>query len=394
MRNASLIIAVLAVFPGLGPVIAKDAGPPPTATPTTKAALWLLPAARPMPTDKLGPFIRLADRGILTVDKSSAFISHDEGISWSQPIAMFPAETPALLSEERSVLLTRGGTIVVTYADQATRSQQNWNSKVKDFVPEVRNDLWSVRSTDGGKTWRDVQLVQSGYGLTRDMIQAGNGNLVLMAQNMVRNPPRHVTTFYYSRDDAKTWQAASYVDKSGAAHVTIDIGGHGHHDGAIEPAVEILGDGRLWMLIRTGHDWFWQAFSDDHGVTWKDLGKSSIGASAAPATLKRLVSGRLLLLWNQLYPEGASSYERRGPDWHEVPASYHREELSAALSSDDGKAWTPPVVLARQRGAWLAYANVFERQPGELWITTMHGGLRILLNEKDLLAGEKPKPSR
>ena len=350
--------------------------------------LWLLPAGRPMPTSKLGPFVRLRDGGILTVDKESAFISRDEGSTWSEPIAMFLQTDPALLSEERAVVVARSGVVIVAFENLKTRNPQNWNSKTKDWVPEIRNDVWTVRSTDNGRTWSDAHLLQSGYcGAMRGMTQAANGNMVITTQNIARNPAHHVTTFFYSRDDGKNWQPAGYLDDAGVTHASMDIGGHGHHDGAIEATVELLKDGRLWMLIRTGHDWFWQAFSEDNGVTWKHFGKSSIAASAAPGMLKRLSDGRLLLLWNQLYPEGANTYARKGPDWHETPASYHREELSAALSEDDGKTWTQPIVIARQRDTWLSYPYVFEREPGELWITTMQGGLRLTLHEKDLLPG-------
>ena len=71
--------------------------------------------------------------------------------------------------------------------------------------------------------------------------------------------------------------------------------------------------------------------------------------------------------------------------WSEVPVSNHREEMSLAFSDNDGKSWTRPVVLARQQGKWLAYPYVFEYQPGELWLTTMQGGVRLRLNEKDFI---------
>jgi hypothetical protein len=42
-------------------------------------------------------------------------------------------------------------------------------------------------------------------------------------------------------------------------------------------------------------------------------------------------------------------------------------------------------VLARKRGASLAYPYLFEAQPGMLWITTMQGGVRVSFREEDLL---------
>jgi hypothetical protein len=50
------------------------------------------------------------------------------------------------------------------------------------------------------------------------------------------------------------------------------------------------------------------------------------------------------------------------------------------------RTWTEPVVIARQPGKWLAYPCLFERQAGELWITTMQGRVRVRLNERDFTA--------
>ena len=65
--------------------------------------------------------------------------------------------------------------------------------------------------------------------------------------------------------------------------------------------------------------------------------------------------------------------------------SNHRLELSIKFSDDDGKTWTQPVVIARNAQGWLAYPYLFEAQPGELWITTMQGGLRVKLKEQDFV---------
>ena len=104
--------------------------------------------------------------------------------------------------------------------------------------------------------------------------------------------------------------------------------------------------------------------------------------------MKRLASGRLLLLWNRLYPEGETSFPLTGGDgqWSEVAVSNHRSELAVALSSDDGATWTKPVVVARvARMKWVAYPYAFEVKPGEVWVTTMQGGARLVLREADLL---------
>jgi sialidase-1 len=362
-------------------------------TPAT-AQPKLDPRVKAMPGQKMGPFVRLQDGTILTAEDVSAYISKDEGKTWSEPIPMFPDDIKAQISNERAILRTRDGTVVVAFLNLKTRGKSFWDAKTKSLTPDAHLEVWTVRSRDNGKTWTDAHRVQDGYsGAVRALVQAADGSLVLATQNVARDPARHVTTAYYSTDGGKSWQAAAFVEEKGKSHSRFDIGGHGHHDGAIEPTVEVLKDGRLWMLIRTGHDWFWQAFSSDNGRTWTNIGQSNIQASAAPAMLKRLADGRLLLLWNQLYPEGKDSYKRLGPDWHKVPASYHREQLSLAFSEDDGKTWSKPAILAREPGKWLSYPYVFEPRPGELWVTTMQGGLRLRFRAADFLApGKKLVP--
>jgi hypothetical protein len=93
----------------------------------------------------------------------------------------------------------------------------------------------------------------------------------------------------------------------------------------------------------------------------------------------------LCLVWNRPFPDGKDDYVRVGGDgiWSEVPVSNHRAELSITFSSDDGENWSEPKVLCRRAGASLAYPYLFEASPGELWITTMQGEVRIKVCEEE-----------
>ncbi|HEY8503796.1 MAG TPA: sialidase family protein, partial [Gemmataceae bacterium] len=267
---------------------------------------------------------------------------------------------------------------VLVFMDLADRAWK-WDDQKNAPAVECKLHVWAARSLDGGETWVDVQRIQEGYcGAVRDLVETRDGNIVATVQRLLPDKARHASMPYVSTDKGKTWRETTLLD----------IGGRGHHDGSIEATAEELKDGRLWMLLRTNHDRFWEAFSHDGGRTWRDFRESAIDASSAPGMLKRLESGRLVLLWNRLYPEGKTSVARRGLPWNERPASYHREELSIAFSEDDGKTWTDPVVIARKPGTWLAYPYVFEHRPGELWVTTMQGGLRLRLYEKDFASRE------
>jgi hypothetical protein len=260
------------------------------------------------------------------------------------------------------LLRTRGGTLVLVYMDMSTY-RWGWDSAKRDAVADARLDVWSIRSVDGGKTWVDRQQLLDGYcGALIDIIQTSSGEVVVPVQPMLHNPGRHATRTYVSADDGKTWTWSN----------TIDLGGSGHHDGAMEATLTELKDGRLWMLLRTNLDYFWEAFSEDKGRSWRLIQRSRFDASSAPGYLLRLASSRLALVWNRLYPEGKSETARRGGDGQlsSTPAGWHRGELSLAFSEDDGKTWTKPVVVARKPGGGLSYAYLFERRPGELWVST------------------------
>jgi predicted neuraminidase len=138
------------------------------------------------------------------------------------------------------------------------------------------------------------------------------------------------------------------------------------------------------MLMRTNLDRFWQAFSEDGGRYWRTIQPSPFDASSSPGHLARLRSGRLVLIWNRLNPEGGIA-PKGGPGVAaECPASWYRGAFSIAFSEDQAKTWTKPMLLAREKNG-LSYPYVFERRPGELWLFAGFGGpLRVRANEEEL----------
>jgi hypothetical protein len=154
------------------------------------------------------------------------------------------------------------------------------------------------------------------------------------------------------------------------------------------------------MLMRTNWGRLWQATSTDRGASWQPIGPTPLDASAAPPILHRLESGRLFLAWNRYFYEGTDEYPKAGGDnqWSGTPTSNNRQELSVAFSDDDGKTWSDAVVVATalpdgkgryQRGE-ISYPYVFERVPGEIWLTAWRGaGLRIKLLEHHFAGSDR-----
>ncbi|MBC7328299.1 exo-alpha-sialidase [bacterium] len=317
---------------------------------------WVHPLAEALTVEKNGPFLRLNDGRLAAVDSRGICFSQDEGVSWSEPIFVCEGineKEPA----SYDLVQTDDGTIVLLYLNFKDY-RFKWDEENCEPL-DCKLELWSVRSPDGGRTWIDNQRVVEGYNTNFfGFIKTSKGRLVAGVDHFISHPGRSVAMSVYSDDNGKSWQRSNMID----------LGGRGHHDGAMEPTIAELSDGQLLMLIRTNLDRFWQAISDDGGKYWRRIEPSSIDASTSPGRLLRLKSGRLVLVWNRLNPEGGV-YPKSGP-WAggEVPASWHREELSISFSEDDGKSWTPPVVIARQKGGQLSYPYLFEARPGELWV--------------------------
>lgn len=310
-----------------------------------------------------GLFMQPDAETLLWIDQNRLRRSIDDGKTWSAPGAPI-AEGMDLnnVGHTGGCLLTREGTILIWYLKMSDRYFA-WDGEKKAPKPGCRLETWVIRSTDGGKTWHDNQLLLDGYNAdSMGFIQTRNGDLVLVQEHLMPALRRWVVCTFFSSDQGQTWQQSNWID----------FGGHGHHDGALEPMLMECLDGRIMMLIRTNHDQFWTAYSTG-GRYWRELRPSGIPASSAPGWLGRLTDGRLALVWNRDQPEDAKSWEKRdGGDATEYPASWYREELSLAFSGDDGASWTKPVVIARQAGAQLSYPYFIERRPGELWVFTRY----------------------
>jgi len=337
-------------------------------------ALWLNPLCQTLELPYNGPFEQLDDGTLLVIDRNVLRKSTDGGSTWEDVSGEI---TPGLDinygGHPGQFLQTRNGTVVVAYLD-FTNYVFSWNDEKAAPNPECRLELWAIRSTDGGKTWTDKQQLLPGYNADfMGFIQLESGRLVATVEHLDPDLCRWVVMSFFSDDEGKSWQHGN----------VIDLGGHGHHDGAVEPCVAPLSDGRLLMFIRTGLGQFWYAYSEDGGKYWRTIKPSGIDASSAPGWVERLKSGRLVFVWNRSKLEGA---EKTTSFWsgqaHEVPAPGHREELSIAFSEDDGQTWTAPVVLMRVPNGQLAYPYVLERTPGELWVMTRY----------TFLEGGKPAP--
>lgn len=346
--------------------------------PFTTNNIWIHPKAQEITGLKMGPFVSLPDGGIVTIDTANCYISSDQGKSWtSYPI--FRDSSKFFIRIERALIRTRKGTLILAFANDKERSALSWNNETHN-APEAFLPTYVVTSNDNGKTWNQPQLLHRDWtGAIRDIIETRDGRIVFSTMMMRYNPGHHTVLTYTSADEGKSWKRSNIID----------LGGVGHHGGVTESTLEAMKDGSLKMFLRTNWGTLWETNSTDHGLTWTNFRSTPIPASSAPAMFKRLKSGRLILIWNPYFPQGKTTYPLRGGDlnWSETPVSNHREELAIMFSEDDGKTWSKPVVIAKTTlpRTQVSYPYFFERVPGEIWITTMFGELRVMFHEKDFI---------
>lgn len=323
--------------------------------------------------------VKLADGALLTVEGNATVRSRDLGRTWGERQSILPEAAGNSASGTPTgtmrLIRTRKETLVLIWRDKRI---DDWDKVTREMGPKATGAVWTMRSVDDGKTWSGRQKIFDGVcgHPPISLLALQDGSLVVPVQYYTNGPLRCVIRPYVSRDDGQTWQGGNIID----------LGGHGDHDGAFEPSMVELRDGRVWMLIRTNWDRFWEAISDDHGLNWRTIRSTAIEASSSPPYLLRLASGRLVLFWSRLYPDGQTSYKRRGDHYSEVAGSWHREELSVAWSEDDGVTWSQPLIMAREKDAWLSYPYAFEPEPGRLWIFSGQGKLSATLTEAELTA--------
>ncbi len=347
--------------------------------------LMLHPKVEQRATPPTRNYVRLSDPRLMYLAAGGqVMISDDDGQIWTQGTKIPTPRGTAFAPRGDGGTITiraRSGAIIVVYLDWTSK---NWRG------PDKTLHAWSVRSLDDGQTWADQQMIFDGYcGAIMDIIQTKDGHIVVPVQAWLPDRGRHGQYAYVSSDDGQTWTRSNLVD----AEET----GSGGHAGTFEAALTQLSDGRLWMLLRSTEKLgrLYQAFSRDNGLTWEEVGPTDIDSSSSPAAVLRLQSGRLAMVWNRLHPAtttdliSAPSNEVTAEARRNVkgpkPQVPHREDLWLAFSEDDGRSWTEPVVIAKQKGNWLAYCRIFEVKPGELWIDAAQGGLVITLHEKDFV---------
>lgn len=137
-------------------------------------------------------------------------------------------------------------------------------------------------------------------------------------------------------------------------------------------------DGTIWMTCRS-ETGLWESVSADRGATWSVPAESAISTVNSRHCIRRLVSGRLLLV-----KHGTAIGVRPG----------RRIELSAFLSDDDGRSWRGGLLLEPRTDRDSSYPDACQFADGSIGVLYDYGRadpseiLLARITEDDIAAGE------
>ena len=276
--------------------------------------------------------------------------SDDGGESWSQPRLAVGARTET----EQQVY---GALVGNLWTDPGGRLWLFFDQQLGD--PQGRITNWWMRCDDpdaASPTWSQPAMFAEGCTLNKPTVLA-NGDWLLPVSDWHKKTAR----VFASTDEGGSWRERGHVvfpDWNFDEHMMVE-----------------LKDGRLWMLARTKGQPH-ESFSADGGRTWsKPRQAATVQNLNSRFFLRRLRSGRILLVKN-----GSPTERLR-----------QRSHLSAWLSEDDGQTWKGGLLLDER--AAVSYPDGFESPTGLIQILydwNRHTDAEILLatfREADVLAG-------
>ena len=230
-------------------------------------------------------------------------------------------------------------------------------------VASKRDGTWAMRGGQGiDGPYEKVKVDSGHYIMIRQPLFLKSRKRILVTGHrswQEGNIASFQTCVLYSDDDGRSWKV-SKVPMGPRHRAEPPHAKTRWENNALEATVAELGDGRLWMLLRTSQDYLYESFSSDGGETWSKPEQSRFFSTLTMPTLFRISDGRLLLLWCNTTPlpevdrtgDLTIRPEQRTGLWEDVFTN--RDAIHAAISSDDGKSW---------RGFRELYLNPLRNEP-------------------------------
>jgi predicted neuraminidase len=289
-----------------------------------------------------------------TGDKKDGYFllatSDDDGATWSKPRLAVGART------EPGQKLS-GALVGNLWTDPRGRLWLFFDQQLGD--PQGRITNWFMRCDDpdaAEPAWSEPVRFAEGCTLNKPTVLK-NGDWLLPVSHWAEK----TAWVYASTDQGQSWKprgSVKFPDWEFDEHMMVE-----------------LRDGRRWMLARTQGQPH-ESFSSDGGATWSEPRQAATVQNVnARFFLRRLKSGRILLVKNGAPTERLQK----------------RTHLSAWLSEDEGQTWKGGLLLDERNS--VSYPDGVESPDGLIHILydwNRHTDAEILMakfREEDVLAG-------
>ena len=263
--------------------------------------------------------------------------SGDRGKTWSKPL--FAIDPPGIVRAfDPSIWLDPNGKLWLFWA-------QGEESTFKPSIWDGRAGVWCMTTAnpqDGEKAlWSAPRRLCDGIMMCKPVVDSKKRWLFPVAiwrfDSKFNLGNVKGANVFVSTDQGNT------LSRLGLSRVPIDVSIFDEHN-LIEKK-----DGSFWLLARTKYG-IGESLSVDGGKTWPDLSPSVLKHTSSRFFIRRLASGNLLLVKN-------------GP----VDKNVGRSQMTAFLSTDDGKNWTGGLVLDARNN--VSYPDGGQAPDGTIFIT-------------------------
>ena len=308
-----------------------------------------------MPTEAPGNYVLL-------------IYSDDDGESFSAPYLAILPPTMNVRCFDECLWIDPNGALHLYWAQSYGFMDGRigvWESVCAD--PDAENPRFSApsRLANGIMMNKPIVLSTGEWLMTcavyKDCNVSRTSDSVIPTKN-IAIPEETYSNIYISTDEGKSFTLAGhsdYADRLIDEHMCIE-----------------KKDGSIWMLIRARKG-IGEATSYDKGHTWTEEKDSGLGGPCARFCIRRLRSGRMLLI-----------------NHHDFVG---RNNLKAMVSDDEGKTWKGFLLLDERTP--VTYPDMTEDEDGNIYITYDFGRyeereiLMAKVTEADILAGEIVTPT-
>lgn len=297
--------------------------------------------------------------------------SDDDGETWSDPRLVIDSHSPHH-PQPRSILVGN------LWTDPLGRLWLIFDQSMQMF--DGRAGVWAsvCENPDAeSPTWSEPRRIWHGVTLNKPIVLSTGEWMLPVSLNQSAGfgpfkgcfselDPLRGAHVFVSKDEGNTWTRRGQV-------VFPNPDWHEH-------MVVERKDGSLWMLARTTKG-IMETTSHDRGETWSKPVPSSIRHPNARFHVRRLASGRILLI-----KHGDRIDEHQG-----------RKQLSAWLSEDEGLSWLGGLVIDDRAG--ISYPDGFQASDGTIYISydrnrTTDGEILLArFTEEDILSKSLVNPN-